>query len=155
MPLHPFYSRSESVGIRRDDFQQKFLLEKYKDQVKELQNELNTSCLPFTGDPNKILNVNSNGAKGDMPWLVFIALGCPPRKSTDEKTLGALMRNNCKDPIKKRILELILKIRKVRKTIGTYIEAEADYRGRLLTSVRIMLETGRTSTGILKTPITT
>ena len=43
----------------------------------------------------------------------------------------------------------------MKKTIGTYIDHETDYRGRTLTSVRIALETGRTSNGILKAPVTT
>lgn len=154
MPLHPFYSRMESRGIKRDNFQQKFLKEKYEDEFKTLQKELEDIALPFTG--GRSLNVNSNGTKGDMPWLVFLCLNLPARAKTDEKTLDALMRNHCStDPIKHRILELVLKIRKVRKTIGTYIEAEVDHRGRLCTSVRIILETGRTSTNILKSPVTT
>lgn len=154
MPLHPFYSRVESRGVRRDNFQQKYLLEKYKDKLKELQEELNSLCEPFIGAERKI-NANSNGASGDVPWLVFVVLGFPKRQSTDEKTLDALMRNHAKDGTKKRILELILELRKVRKVIGTYVEAEVDYRGRLLTSFRIALETGRTSTSILKSPVTT
>src|SRR5260370_26199254 len=79
----------------------------------------------------------------------------PVRKSTDEKTFDSLVRNAVKDPKKKRVLELILETRKVRKTIGTYIDHEIDYRGRTLTGVRIALETGRTSNGILKAPVTT
>jgi DNA polymerase-1 len=79
----------------------------------------------------------------------------PLRKGTDEKSIDGLLRNVVKDPTKRRILELILEIRKVRKTIGTYIETDTDYRGRLLTGYRIILETGRTATSILKPPVTT
>lgn len=152
MPLHDFYSRVEQRGIKRDNFQKKVLDEKYKDQRKELEKELFSLTYEYLDDP---INVNSNGRNGDVPKLLFGLMKIPVRKSTDEKTLDALMRNAVKNPQKKRILELILEIRKVKKTIGTYIDHEVDYRGRTLTSVRIALETGRTSNRILKAPVTT
>jgi DNA polymerase len=152
MPLHPFYSRVEQRGIKRDSFQKKVLEEKYKDRRKELEKELFSLTSLYMDDP---INVGSVGRNGDVPKLLFGLMKIPVRKSTDEKTLDALARNAVKDQSKKRVLELILEIRKVRKTIGTYIDHETDYRGRTLTSVRIALETGRTSNGILKTPITT
>jgi DNA polymerase len=152
MPLHPFYSRIELRGIKRDEFQKRVLEEKYKEQKDTLQAELYSLTRSYLDDP---INVSSNGRNGDVPKLLFGLMKIPVRKSTDEKTLDALMRNAVKDPEKKRVLELILEIRKVRKTIGTYIDHEVDYRGRTLTSVRIALETGRTSNGILKAPVTT
>jgi uracil-DNA glycosylase family 4 len=152
MPLHPFYSRMEKRGILRDNKVKLFLNEKYKDQQETLQTELNELTKEYFDDP---INVNSNGARGDVPKLIFGAMKVPIRKGTDEKTLDALMRNAIKDPKKRRIIELILEIRKVKKTIGTYINSEVDYRGRTLTSVRIILETGRTSTSLLKPPVTT
>jgi|ERR1039458_3467013 DNA polymerase len=152
MPLHPFYSRIEQRGIKRDNFQKRVLEEKYKDKRRELEKELFSRTQEYLDDP---INVSSNGRNGDVPKLLFGLMKIPVRKSTDEKTLDALMRNAVKDPDKKRVLELILEIRKVRKTIGTYIDHETDYRGRTLTSIRIALETGRTSNGILKTPVTT
>lgn len=158
MPLHPFYSRIELRGIKRDDFQKRVLEEKYKEQRITLQKELDELIFKYWYvdlDPAKQFNVNSNGRNGDVPKLLFGLMKIPVRKSTDEKTLDALMRNAVKDPEKKRVLELILEIRKVKKTIGTYIDHETDYRGRTLTSVRIALETGRTSNGILKAPVTT
>jgi DNA polymerase I-like protein with 3'-5' exonuclease and polymerase domains len=60
-----------------------------------------------------------------------------------------------RDATKKKILELVLEIRKVRKTIGTYIGAGVYSDGRYRTSYRILLETGRTSTSVCKPPITT
>ena len=152
MPLHPFYSRIELRGIKRDNFQKRLLEEKYKEQRVTLQEELYTLTKQYLDEP---INPNSNGRNGDVPKLLFGLMKIPVRKSTDEKTRDALMRNAVKDPEKKRVLELILEIRKVKKTIGTYIDHETDYRGRTLTSVRIALETGRTSNGILKAPVTT
>ena len=156
MPLHCFYSRVELRGIKRDDFQKRFLEQKYKDKQKELQKELNELISPYWGDDLREFNVSSvNGKNAHVPMLLYGLMKLPARKGTDEKTLDALARNAVKDQHKKRILELILEIRKVKKTIGTYIDHETDYRGRTLTSVRIALETGRTANGILKAPVTT
>lgn len=154
MPLHGFYSRLELRGIKRDAFQNKVLHEKYKIQQDELEAELYELTKEYQDEP---INVRSNGVKGDVPRLIYGYMRLPLRKGgkTDELTLDALMRNVVKDEKKKRILELISEIRKVRKTIETYIDSDTDYRGRILTSVRICLETGRTSTGILKSPLTT
>jgi uracil-DNA glycosylase len=152
MPLHDFYSRIERRGIKRDNFQKNFLEEKYKARQLDLQGELNTLTEEYTPEP---INTNSVGKNGDVPKLLYGLMKIPARKSTDEKTLDALMRNSVKDPKKRRTIELILEIRKVKKTIGTYINSETDYRGRLLTGYRICLETGRTSTSILKPPVST
>jgi uracil-DNA glycosylase family 4 len=152
MPLHPFYSRIEDRGILRDNFAMHFLHEKYQMQWEELQKELNELTVEYMEKP---VNVNSNGSRGDVPLLIYVGMKLPIRKGTDEKSIDGLLRNVVKDPKKKRILELILEIRKVRKTIGTYIDTEVDYRGRLLTGYRIILETGRTSTSVLKPPVTT
>lgn len=152
MPLHHFYSRVEQRGIKRDNSQKLFLERKYRAREKELQDELNNLTSYYTDEPIK---VNSNGARGDVPKLLFGLMKVPVRKDTSEQSLDALMRNAVKDPEKKRIIQLILEIRKVKKTIGTYIDHEVDYRGRTLTGVRIALETGRTSTGILKPPVST
>jgi uracil-DNA glycosylase family 4 len=152
MPLHPFYSRIEQRGIKRDNFQKRVLEEKYKGQQKELEEKLYSLTQEYLEEP---INVNSNGRNGDVPKLLFGLMKIPVRKATDEKTLDALMRNAVKDVNKRQILELILEIRKVKKTIGTYVDHETDYRNRTLTGVRIALETGRTANGILKAPVTT
>ena len=154
MALHPFYSRLEERGILRDDTARELLQEKYEEERARVQSELNE----LVGEwfPDKEPNVMSNSKKGDMPFLVFECMKLPPRKGTDEASLDALRRNGLvKDPTKLKILELIQEIRKVRKILGTYIDSDVDFRGRLLTQYRIILETGRTSTSILKPPVTT
>lgn len=149
MPLHPFYSRLEGRGILRDKDAAKKLKSKYTEQRARLESEL----LVLTEGIE--VNVNSNGLKGQVAKLLFSHWKIPMRASTDEKTLDALIRNVVKDPIKRRGIELILEIRKVRKTIGTYIDAKPHPDGRIRTGVRIMLESGRTSTSVLKPPVTT
>lgn len=153
MPLHPFYRRMENRGIKRSDEVQSFLFEKYSMQKKDLQFELNLLTDELCGI--KGVNVNSNGMNGQVGRLIYQHLKVPIRKGTDEKTLDALMRNVVKDLKIKRILELILEIRKVGKTISTYVVAESHYDGRIRTGVNIILETGRTSTRSLKSPVTT
>lgn len=165
--LHEFYRRVEKRGIKRDNFQNKYLLEKYIDRLKDIQVQLDTLVSPYVDEESRrkikvtddvtitgLINANSNGAKGDVPMLLFGLMKVPVRKDTTEKSLEQLCANAVKDPQKKRIIELILEIRKVRKTIGTYIDNEVDHRGRSLTQFRIILETGRTSTSVLKPPIT-
>jgi uracil-DNA glycosylase family 4 len=154
MPLHPFYSRIEDRGILRDNFAKHYLHEKYKIQLEDLQKELNELTEEYFEGPVNVLS-NSKGTKGDVPALLYVGMKLPIRKGVAEKDIDGLLRNVVKDPKKRRILELILEIRKVRKTIGNYIDVEVDHRGRLLTGYRIILETGRTSTNTLKPPVTT
>ena len=149
MPLHPFYSRLEQRGIKRDNFAKRFLEEKYKDQEKEKKAELDSLTVQFD-----VSNVNVNSPK-QVGLLLYVAMKLPIRKGTGEKEIDALQRNVVRDPVKKRILELILELRKIRKTLGTYIGARVFSDGRYRTSYRILLETGRTSTSVCKPPITT
>jgi uracil-DNA glycosylase family 4 len=149
MPLHPFYSHVEGRGILRDDNAKEALDNKYAAKEESLRAEL----LELTDGLE--VNVMSNGTRGQVAKLLFGVWNLPLRQSTDEKTLSALMRNAVKDARKKRGIEVILELRKVRKIRGTYINAEPSGDGKLRTGYRIMLETGRTSTSILKPPITT
>ncbi len=168
MPLHPFYSRMEQRGIKGDPFAKKYLQEKYRRMWQEEQAKLDEYARSlglefndFTWNEKKQTfvggcNVQSVGGKNAvMPLLIYTAMGCPQRVGTAEKTLDALMRNAVKDPVKQSFLNLILKIRKVRKTLGTYVDSNTHPDGRYRTSYRIALETGRTSTSICEPPITT
>ena len=146
MPLHPFYSRLEQRGIRKDLRASRVLEEKYGDRERELKTEL----LHLTDG----LECNANSWQ-QVAKLLYGVLKIPARAGTGEDILDALVRNTIKDPKKKRIVQNILEQRKVRKTLGTYINARPHEDGRLRTAVRIMLETGRTSTSVLKPPITT
>jgi len=160
MPLHDFYRRMERKGILRDLEARKLLKEKYELQRQLLETELQILLENFEldekvtfGKGTKLYNSPQKVAK-----LLFVGLGLPQRKDTADDTLSGLARNGIKakkDEPKKRIIQLILDLRKVGKTIGTYINAEHFPDGRLRTSVRIALETGRTATQTMKVPITT
>jgi DNA polymerase len=150
MPLHFFYKKSEGYGISIDKAVNRELSQKYEMQRKALEDELLelTDLVP--------VNVMSNGLNGQVARLLFQHWKLPMRGSTDEKTLQSLATSPAvKNPKHRRAIELILEIRKVRKVIGTYINAETSPDGKMRTSVRIMLETGRTSTNSLKAPIAT
>lgn len=145
MPLHQFYSELERRGIRRDAEVAKRLEAKYTEQAKDLEVQLEE----MTG-----ISCNVQSPK-QVSALLFGQLGLPARKGTDEKTLDALARNATKDPLKVQVIRNILQTRKVKKTIGTYVKAKPHPDGRLRTGYRIILETGRTSTSVLKPPVTT
>jgi DNA polymerase I-like protein with 3'-5' exonuclease and polymerase domains len=148
MEYQRFYTRLESRGILLDADRQQALDLKYKEAQKNKERELFELTKEYIDKP---INVNS---PKDVPILLFEAMKLPKRASTDEDTLDALMRNVVKDKNQIRILELILEIRKIRKALGTYINCVPDHRGRICTNYRVSLETGRTSTNILKPPVT-
>lgn len=155
MPLHSFYRKLEGNGIRRDPAQHRFLHEKYKLQDETIGEELSILTTPYGISD---VNVNSNGMNGQVAKLIYGAMGIKARKGTDEKTLDAIIRNDIKvnkSESKTQILKKILERRKIKKTISTYVNARPHDDGKLRTGVRIMLESGRTSTSILKPPVTT
>lgn len=160
MPLNPFYERVEGRGILRDTEVQKALDKKYTEIEASLMLELQSvldkleSGYSVTWKTGK-KSVKLHNSPTKVAQLLYHQLKIPPRKGAGEDVLEALLRNVIKDPLKKRCVSLILELRKVSKTRGTYINCEAHHDGRLRTGVRIMLETGRTSTSVLKPPVTT
>jgi uracil-DNA glycosylase len=143
--LHKFYMDMERVGLPVNFAKQKYLIETYKAKIEVAQKELNE----LVG-----WEINCNSPK-QLKALLFAEMRFPNRGSTDEDTLVALMGNHCKgDSRKLRVLELILHIRRLRKSVGTYFSALADGDGRMRTSYRITgTETGRTSTSLLGPPV--
>ena len=143
-PRHDLYVALENEGLLIDPEQQKFLKAKYKFR----QSEVTTELTELIGHE---LNVNS---PKQVAALLYGELRCPIRKDTGEDSLVGLMNNVIKDDKRKRIISLILEGRRVRKTIGTYLEAKADFDGRMRSAYRICgTETGRSSTAIMKSPI--
>lgn len=142
--LHDAYRDMEEVGMLIDQDQRKFLKKKYKERLEEVQGRLDAAC-------GRDVNVASPKQIQD---LLYNYMGLPRRKDTSEDTIVALQNNNCKNEEHKQILADVLEVRRIRKTIGTYLNARADYDGRMRTSYRIVgTETGRSSTAILKPPL--
>jgi DNA polymerase len=171
-PLHRIYSDMEDVGILIDDVVHKQLDEKYTKAAKERQARLISDIAdghPDIAETYKNFNVMSNGPKNQVAKLLYGFLGLPVRKDTGDETLKALANNHAKQQRVKGILLGILEVRKLRKTIGTYINAKPSVpditrfgrcvkvfedKPRMHTVCNINgTETGRTSTGILKAPV--
>jgi uracil-DNA glycosylase len=173
MPLHRLYSNMEDVGILIDLEINKQLGTKYEKLRKEKQEELVQNITEGDKDLYEVyknFNVMSNGPKNQVAKLIFGFMKLPVRAGTDDETLKSLANNVCKKKREKDILLGILEVRKLRKTIGTYIDAkpsEPDFkrfgdcvryldnnRPRIHTQCNINgAETGRTSTGILQPPV--
>lgn len=144
MKLHDLYSAIESVGLAIDNDRRKELIVEYERRIIIAEQEL-----------NDIAGWKVNAASpAQIGVLLYKQFKLPQRKGVDEDTLVALEANTAKRPEQKRALELILHIRRLRKSKGTYFEAKPDYDGRMRTSIRICgTETGRSSNSLLKPPI--
>ncbi len=156
-PLYRLYYDIEDVGLLIDQEVRKHLKSKYNKMLEEKHEML--VCNISEGDKDiydlyKNFNVMSNGPKNQVAKLIYGFLKCPVRKDTSDETLKALANNSVKDRRRKDILIGVLENRKIRKTIGTYIEAGLSSRGRVHTQCNINgAESGRTSTSILKAPV--
>jgi uracil-DNA glycosylase family 4 len=175
--LHPFYLRIEQTGLLRDKAVQAKLRKKYQEMWLERQIKFEQR-VGFDGkieltDKGKlegsVLNVASPPA---MSSLIFEKMKLPFRKgknkkakiqktkeeedeqgATGEAVIASLMTTKKVTDAQKLVLQDILDIRKIRKTIGTYIDCKEDYDGRVKTSYNIVgTETGRTSTRNIKGP---
>jgi DNA polymerase-1 len=144
MKLHEFYMELESNGFLVDEAKWKELLEKYQERKKTQQKRLEE----IAG-----FNLNANSPKQVFQFLTK-DLNLPLKVGTGEDQLVALLGNHAKDEKSREAIGLILDIRRVRKTIGTYLSAYPDFDGRMRTSYRVAgTETGRTSTSNLDPPL--
>lgn len=100
--------------------------------------------------------INVNSPK-QISILLFDNLRLPRKDSTGEEDITALLNTQgiwAKQPeSSRRICELILEGRRVRKSISTYLMALPDFDGRMRTTYFPCLDTGRTSTGQQDPPI--
>lgn len=145
LKLHDLYLDIENEGFYINTDKRALLIEKYVKWSERLSYEI----YKLVGD-----NVNVNSPK-QVSLLLYDNLGLPRRNGTGEEELTALLNNQsgAKNPVHRRILEIILEKRKVDKTIGNYLMALPDYDGKMKTTYFLCLETGRTSTGQLEPPI--
>lgn len=154
MPLHRLYSDMEDVGILVDKQIRKNLHAKYSKMRDEKFEALLKSIID--GDEtlrDTFKKFNPNSPK-QVANLLYGYLKCPVRKDTGEDTLKALANNAIKDSRRKFIVQGILEQRKIRKTIGTYIEANLSSDGRIRTEMMICgTKSGRTSTQVRKPPV--
>lgn len=167
MPLHKIYMDIEFKGIKYDleareelskDYRAKEVmmvkrfetLTGYQVVTQAEQKEIRKLEKKQIYSGPKHINFNSPAQIAD---LLFGELGFPVMKDTGEDTLVALLGNHAKTADQEEILGLVIDIRKIRKTIGTYIDASPDYDGRMRSSYRPVNETGRSSSSILQPPV--
>ena len=144
MKLPELYLSIENQGFRIDEQERDRLLQKYIEWDERLRYEL----FQLTGTE---INVAS---PKQVYSLLFDNLKCPVRNGTGEEELTSLLNlQSFVDKDKRKIVELILEDRRVRRSISSNIIVLPDYDGRIRTTYFLCLETGRTSTGQQEPPI--
>lgn len=145
MKFPGLYWDIERQGFRMDNTERDALLRKYIEWDEKCRYEL--FQLVET-------EVNVNSPK-QIALLLWENLKLPRKDTTGEEDITALL--NSPTAIKKqehrRICELVLEDRRVRKSISTYLMALPDYDRRMRTTYFPCLDTGRTSTGQQDPPI--
>ncbi len=144
LKLPDLYWEIERNGFRIDTTTRDALIHKYVEWDERLRYELWNLCG---------LEVNVQSPK-QVAVLLFEHLKLPPRGGTGEEELTSLLNlQTFTNEEHRRIVELILEDRRVRKTIGHYLLALPDYDGRMKTTCFPCLETGRSSNGMQEPPI--
>lgn len=145
--LHNLYINIEKQGLAIDKEKKaelsKHFDELYKARFSQLENLVGHKLdSKFVNSPKQVAE------------LLYDELKIPERKGTGEDVLVALLGNVVKDGKRRDIIDGILELRRTRKTSTSYINARADYDGRMRTAYRIVgTETGRSSTSIIKPPL--
>lgn len=145
MKLPDLYLAIENQGMRIDSAQRDSLLRKYVEWDERVRYDL----FKLVGAE---INVNSHT---QVAILLWDNLKLPRKETTGEEDITALLNSPAaiKKPEHRKICELILEGRRVRKSISTYLMALPDYDGRMRTTYFPCLDTGRTSTGQQDPPI--
>jgi len=147
MELPDLYWAIERQGFRVDAEERDRLLRKYIEWDEKCRYEL----FVLTGT-----EINTNSPK-QIATLLWDNLKFPRRETTGEEDVTALLNaaSNWKSrpEAHRRICELILEGRRVRKSISTYLMALPDFDDRMRTTYFPCLDTGRTSTGQQDIPI--
>ncbi len=145
MELPDLYLPIENQGFRVNPEARDALLHKYIEWDERLRYEL----FKLTGT-----EINCNSPK-QVALLLFENFKLPPKSGTGEEEITELLNSPTaiKSPDHRRVCELILEDRRVRKSISTYLMALPDYDGRMRTTYFPCLDTGRSSTGQQDEPI--
>ncbi len=139
--LHDFYMELEAEGMLRDEEAKNKLLEHFKQEEILGDSELNEIL-------NMSLNVNS---PKQVSEAIYGILNLPKRETVGVDDLVSLLgflktktaQDQKYDVIKcSRAVDLILRQRRIKKTIGTYLEIEPDSDGYFRSSYRISSKKG-------------
>jgi uracil-DNA glycosylase family 4 len=147
MQIPDVYWDIEQQGFRVDETIRDELVRKYIIWDEGIRYEL----FKLVGTE---INVNSPKQIASLLWDNF---KLPRRDSTGEEDITALLNSQgvwAKHPeFQRRVCELILEGRRVRKTVSTYLMALPDFDKRMRTTYFPCLDTGRTATGQQDPPI--
>lgn len=144
MKLPDLYSEIESTGLMIDEVRREELIKKYVAWDERLRFEL----FELVG-----VEVNVN-AHQKIHTLLFDTLGMPWRNGTGEEELVSLLNlQSFTNQEHRKIVELILEDRRVRRVLSNNLCAIEDYDGRMKTTCFPCLDTGRSSTGMQDPPI--
>lgn len=147
MEFPDLYWAIERQGFRVDPEERDRLIRKYIEWDEKVRYEL----FHLLGT-----EINTNSPK-QIGTLLWDNLKFPRKDSTGEEDITALLNAvtvwNKRPEWHRRVLELILEGRRVRKSISTYLMAMPDFDNRMRTTYFPCLDTGRTSTGQQDPPI--
>ncbi len=145
MKFPDLYWSIERQGFKIDNAERDILLRKYIEWDERVRYEL-----------YKLIGAEVNvQSPTQVASLLWDNLKLPRKDTTGEEDITALLNSPTaiKKPEHRKICELILEGRRVRKSISTYLMALPDYDGRMRTTYFPCLDTGRTSTGQQEPPI--
>ena len=138
-----YYEDIRKTGFRIDFTERERLRQKYVKMLIETRSEVESLY-------GKEININSNPQVAALMKYLRIPT---PRGAGEDVIVDILAKGLRGDPAKSKILKGIMKYRKLNKTLGTYVNAAVDVDGRMRTIPKQSgTETGRTATGILRSP---
>jgi uracil-DNA glycosylase family 4 len=144
--LHSLYFDMENVGFRVDNGMRDYLIAKYQTWAEHTQLQLDV----LVGR-----DINYNSPK-QVKGLFYEQLKIKPidkDHSTNEDVISRLLKDKIRDASIREVLQNILTLRRVNKTLSTYLYAVPDFDGRMRTQIRIVgTETGRSSDSVLDIP---
>jgi uracil-DNA glycosylase family 4 len=145
MKKHKFYLKLQMTGKRVDHARQKELRIKYTHMQEEVHNKLIAAI-------GQDVNVKSYPQMFELLYKIM-KFKVRKRDPTSEDSIVALL-GQCKDKLKKEILNDVLEERRIRDQKSRQISFSPDYDGRCKSAYNISAtETCRSSTGILKKPL--
>ncbi len=146
MKLHPLYYDMEKVGFKLDEGQRSYLSSMYETELAFLQEELDYQV-------GWSVNINAPQQIAKLIYDQMEIRQITKKRKTDADVISTLLKDKVKDPTRRNILKLILKIKKIDDRLP-YVYMQLDYDKRVRTQVRIVgTETGRTSNSKLKEPV--
>lgn len=144
MDLPEFYLEIENTGFGIDPTKRDELIRKYIRRDEEIRLEL----FQLTGE-----YINTNSPK-QVSELLYDKYKIRRGNGTSEEELTAILNlQSMTNKDHRKIIELILEDRRVRKTVSTYMMALPDFDGRMKTTCFPCLETGRSKNGQQEPPI--